>query len=458
VVPESPVAGQPFTLIPSWPEGQKGPYAWDLDGQPGCETEPTAEPTSVTLTLAPGEYRFHNCADGWICLVVVTVDDGKGLPDFYMPEIDASHLYSRGADVTWPWMDTAPTGVTYSASFRPADDSGRVPLDVRAENNGDTTLLTIAPPPPGAQKPPQGMRLGALNLKAQWANDPSPSFPSHSAEIEKGIRAHSLRDPCPSTFPGDSSTTSGGVTVYSREASERLVCQGFGAREGFKWTVGMSCAVISALLSDRAALTVDFSCAIGELAQDPNATTELSVACGTLADILGARYLAAGRFAGFLCASAPSAGEHLEATHESDVARDVVNEDKCLQYRRGRLGVSWAAVPCKPSLSGTTASLTTGGRVVAVDLFALAGEAVTGELRATRGPRAAGNGPALLGLGTQRFSEEGPGALNIRLNRRGRRILRRDGRLRATLKLSARVNGRGRVTRIQRLSLERRRG
>jgi hypothetical protein len=190
--------------------------------------------------------------------------------------------------------------------------------------------------------------------------------------------AGSLPKACSSAFPSASSTKIGETTLYNRQASvQKVLCFGFGlsasaGNTGFRVTPGMVCGILSQVIGekwDTTGLEVDGACSGAALVLEPGVETDVSVACGWAADLLGVPLKAAGAVAGLACTVAPSAGHWLgswaESSHESDVAKDIIQHGKCLKYSPSHFGSPWLAVACSASDPGfsnlPSATATSGG-------------------------------------------------------------------------------------------------
>jgi hypothetical protein len=164
-------------------------------------------------------------------------------------------------------------------------------------------------------------------------------------------------DPC-GALSGFSRRLGGGRLVYDRQASVRMVCQGFGTDTGglhVDWlTPGMKCAVIAAGIGARyeaAGIFVDGACSVAEIRAHPGVVSAVGGACSTASDLLGLTLKAVGVISGLACAAAPSVGRGLgtwlESHHEYAVAKDVMRKRECLEYRSYLGWTSWHAVSCR---------------------------------------------------------------------------------------------------------------
>lgn len=163
--------------------------------------------------------------------------------------------------------------------------------------------------------------------------------------------------PCYSAFPSAHSKTRGQSTFYNRQRSVQLVvCDGFGqsadSAAHMTVTVGMACALLTQAIPKKyhdVALFVDGSCSGAQLAAHHDLETDIGVACGFTADLLGVTLKAAGRLAGLACALAPAAGHFLaswaESRHERSIAQAVIHRGRCIRFNR-HIVTRWAAVKC----------------------------------------------------------------------------------------------------------------
>jgi hypothetical protein len=204
------------------------------------------------------------------------------------------------------------------------------------------TTTAPAPSPPSGESAIPAPTVGSA---------PSATAPAAPTPTAGAASPDHATDPCMDRYARtSSSTTSHGRTIHNRSDSLRMVCAGFGAPEGLQVTAGMGCELIAQIIGvhwKRSGLFISGSCSGAALASQPDRVSQLSVACGYLSDLLGVPYRLAGRIAGLACASAPSFGRHLEATHELAVAADVQSHGMCVELRkRWLLGLSWNAIRC----------------------------------------------------------------------------------------------------------------
>ena len=188
-----------------------------------------------------------------------------------------------------------------------------------------------------------------------------------SCTLQNGIAAYEVRivhnvapaDPCALKWPGGlSQHVRGGRLVYSREASLRMVCQGFGTDTGglhVDWlTPGMKCALIATAIGVRygegTGMFTDGVCSATDLAQHPGVVSALGAACSTASDLLELPLAEIGTLSGLACAGAPAVGTafgtSLESHHEFAVAKDVLHRGLCLEFRQYFGVSSWHAVRC----------------------------------------------------------------------------------------------------------------
>jgi hypothetical protein len=166
-------------------------------------------------------------------------------------------------------------------------------------------------------------------------------------------------DPCAQRWPaGRSVRHNGGRLIYDRQASLRMVCQGFGTDTGglqVNWlTWGMKCALVATAIGARYGEDAEFAasgaCSVAEVAQHPGAVSLIGAACSTASDLLGLPYRVLGTVSGLACEAAPAVGTGfgtwLESHHEFAVARDVMRKGRCIEYRQYFGVSSWHAVRC----------------------------------------------------------------------------------------------------------------
>gem|GEM_PF-6829937 len=166
-------------------------------------------------------------------------------------------------------------------------------------------------------------------------------------------------DPCTVRWKAAGSVRRhGGRLIYNRNASLRMVCQGFGTDTGgihvdwLNW--GMRCALVAAAIGARygedGEFVADGACSAPEVARHPGVVSAIGAACSTAGGLLGFSMPLLGKISGVACTEAPAVGAKfgtwLESHHEFQVARDVIRRGLCIEYRQD-LGVSsWHAVGC----------------------------------------------------------------------------------------------------------------
>jgi hypothetical protein len=289
----------------------------------------------------------------------------------------------QGANVTLERF----SGADFDLQFKKGDCTGTAPTDlcVDVRRVSDGSLDTILHDP--ATTSVESIRAGSRSVYAVETG--RAGAPSMLAWHEQGRTymaiqryvgldeafgnlvplVESLRpiapplptDPCAAAWPGGRSVRrSNGRLVYDRQESLRMVCQGFGTDTGglhVDWlTWGMKCTLVAtavgARYGDAPEFAADAVCSAAEIARHPSAVSVIGAACATASDLLGLSLNAPiiGTLGGLACASAPAIGSgfgtKLESHHEFQVARDVVQHGRCLEFRQF-LGVSsWHAVAC----------------------------------------------------------------------------------------------------------------
>jgi enoyl-CoA hydratase/carnithine racemase len=209
--------------------------------------------------------------------------------------------------------------------------------------------------------------------------------------VHRGCRSASVGDAvvaahdavCRAAYPDTSSTTTGGVTRYTRTASLFQVCEGFGG-DHVTLTSAMACAIV-ALTADqlgksasRQVHQVDQLCKANDVVQALStgkwvdeaekagcefiggvfarglaiaaAGATVETGAGVLIGVAAYHALSAGVSVacdGGLRDAARNYGAQVEANHEAHVARDITNDSNlCLQDDSGAVLKRWSAVPC----------------------------------------------------------------------------------------------------------------
>jgi hypothetical protein len=171
--------------------------------------------------------------------------------------------------------------------------------------------------------------------------------------------------PCQAAFPNARAKTIGKTTWYNRQESVRMViCGGFGLEPSadFPVSASMVCGLLSQAIgkgSDKLGIYADGTCSAADLASDPKEPVKyLSAACSWGSDLVGIAIKPLGTLLGLGCTLAPSAGHALggvfESKHELDVARDVMNEGKCIKYSPTHFGSPWVTEACADGDKGFT--------------------------------------------------------------------------------------------------------
>lgn len=201
---------------------------------------------------------------------------------------------------------------------------------------------------------------------------------------------------CDAAFPQQFSRTYdirfGTKTIYNRDLSRGLVCSGaFGAPDGYRATFGAACSLALAAYKvkvPKGSRFAELGCFSAEVSEDGVPKALRGKLCGFLVDVVGTGVgvLTAGytlnpavgvatwkgvTFAGdaILCIGianvakdARSWGIKLEGRHETNVARDIVTQGKCLQQTKRRVvGIQWSAIDCPNGFTGSTLPAPSGG-------------------------------------------------------------------------------------------------
>jgi hypothetical protein len=220
--------------------------------------------------------------------------------------------------------------------------------------------------------------------RALWDRFPKPAYAptvapkgSGSSGFSIGSIPRPVNDPCLGQYPGGgTSRTSnsflGSITRYDRTASQYLTCEGFGSHQALTLTPGMKCALIEAVTSyiheTVAAAAESFCTSLGlvETIKDRSWLGSAGgEACGYLSDVAGPAFVlvvlhgVGGKPAiaalttalHVSCAGIFDNGGHdfgtwLEATAETNAARGINVDGKCLEERRIVGTSSWWAVNC----------------------------------------------------------------------------------------------------------------
>jgi hypothetical protein len=173
---------------------------------------------------------------------------------------------------------------------------------------------------------------------------------------------------------GASSTTSGGTTLYNRQASVEHVCEGFGHDANFDWGPAIACAIMAggmaaygqygkgptAVKFENAAPFVSGPCDGASLATS-GLTTEN--ACGTLSDLLGSSPIpevkAFATGSAIACSLAHPFATWIESKSEKRAADAITqNQQLCLRWETHHfpLNDSWDAVRCAADDTGYRSS------------------------------------------------------------------------------------------------------
>jgi hypothetical protein len=210
--------------------------------------------------------------------------------------------------------------------------------------------------------------------------------PAHAASSSAGAL-------CLKAFPHPFSRTSpiafGKKTIYNRDLSRGLVCNGgFGAPDGYRPTFAAACDLAMAaygVINPTESVFRTWGCTAPEIREKGWVRGALGsatgVACAYLADLLGVGVgvLAAGATANpvvgvavwkgvtfvgdtLVCIGianvlrdARSWGVKLESDHEAAVARDVERRGRCLQMTDRRVvGIQWSAIACPAGYGGSS--------------------------------------------------------------------------------------------------------
>lgn len=207
--------------------------------------------------------------------------------------------------------------------------------------------------------------------------DPPPPPPAEGRRL----------DPCPESFPGpikskQEKAFGGSRTVFDRNSSLYLVCGGWGAPDGVQLTPAMQCAMIggtATVFGLPIANLTNQACNVAEIARELRSGDWLGAAGGAACSYFGEMfaeraaiivagaafetgpgavaigvitYRALSSGVGLVCAGGLSGGlqqlgVNLESEHQTDIAVDVVHENKCIARRTGPLGtIFWSATSC----------------------------------------------------------------------------------------------------------------
>jgi hypothetical protein len=168
---------------------------------------------------------------------------------------------------------------------------------------------------------------------------------------------------CVTAFPSAASTTTGGVTLYNRQASVQMVeCNNFGFGESIHLGLADVCSLLAGAIGlkfrawDEFSNVVGASCSGAQLSAHPDAGTAAGVVCGMLSDLLGGKpwAIAFGTAAGIACTFGEPTGSWIESKREQHTAEAVWADHKCIKYSRHSFPRTdrWSAVACAASDPG----------------------------------------------------------------------------------------------------------